>query len=88
MVAAFALICSVAVSLPGMHLTPEPTGRIVGASYCQTVGKCTLNSASSMFYVFRGTVGRNQVERISLLRKRSSAPYPMFHGQSVQINSQ
>ncbi len=62
-VAAFALICSVAVSLPGMPLTPEPTRRIVGASYCQVVGKCALNRASSMFYVFRGTVGRNQVER-------------------------
>ncbi len=61
-VAASALICSVAVSLPCMHLTPEPTGRMVGASYCQVVGKCALNRASSMFYVFRGTVGRNQVK--------------------------
>ncbi len=62
-VAASAFICSVAVSLPGMPLTPEPTGRMVGASYCQVVGKCALSRASSMFHVFRGTVDRNQAER-------------------------
>ncbi len=32
-VAAFALICSVVVSPPGVSLTPESTRRMVGASY-------------------------------------------------------